>query len=451
MAQIDSRPPSAVVPALKGAAPEKPRPIANLDEIYLAGVPASASAKGVSSIDCLNDEVSKYRRKALDGQLRPHLGEVLRRLAEKLRTFMGDNLFEDLTKLRLPAFQRLRRSALPCGIPSTGTSGTAELMLDGTNRILMPSGVGEATVTQLSQYEVDTRLIAMDDVTFERLRPRLHGVALRILGSAAEADEVLQEARLRWPIAATKERDKAETWLLTMITRLCLNRLRERNREGEGTGESPLREPLATDAPATHEQMRERADDITVAYLTVLERLPVEARTAFLLRTMFDVDYGQIARTIGKTEAECRGLVQRAKAQFRDERPGYGPSRNLHFRLLRRFAQALAGGDFAALRMMLSDDAALTGDGSGKVPSFTQPIQGGQSIAQLLLAAALRYGNTLSIELAVIDGRWGLLFLIDGAIESAQSYALDGEPIVRIYVQRTPDNFVHLSRTLTDG
>jgi RNA polymerase sigma-70 factor (ECF subfamily) len=291
----------------------------------------------------------------------------------------------------------------------------------------------------------------MNDATFERLRARLHGVAFRILGSAAEAEEVVQEARLRWPIGATKEPDKAETWLLTIITRLCLNRLRGRNRESEGTGESPLPEPLVTDAPATHEQMRERADDITVAYLTVLERLPPEARTAFLLRTMFDVDYHEIAQAIGKTDAECRGLVQRAKAQFRDERPGFVPSRNLHFHLLGRFAGALAGGDFAALKMMLSDDAALTGDGNGKVPSFAQPIQGGQSIAQLLFAAALRYGNTLSIELAVIDDQWGLLFLVDGAIESAQSYELDGERIVRIHVQRTPDNLVRLSRTLADG
>ena len=291
----------------------------------------------------------------------------------------------------------------------------------------------------------------MNDATFERLRARLHGVAFRLLGSAAEAEEVLQEARLRWPVEATKEPDKAETWFLTIITRLCLNRLRERNREGEGTGESPLPEPLVTDAPATPEQIRERADDITVAYLTVLERLPPEARTAFLLRTMFNMDYDEIAQTIGKTEAECRGLVQRAKAQFRNERPGYAPSRNLHFRLLGRFAEALAGGDFAALKMMLSDDAALTGDGSRKVPNFAQPIQSGQSIAQLLFAAALRYGNTLSIELAVIDGQWGLLFLVDGAIESAQSYELDGERIVRIHVQRTPDNLVRLSRTFADG
>jgi len=112
---------------------------------------------------------------------------------------------------------------------------------------------------------------------------------------------------------------------------------------------------------------------------------------------------------------------------------------------------ALAGGDFAALKMMLSDDATLTGDGSRKVLSFAQPIQSGQSIAQLLFAAALRYGNTLSIELAVIDGQWGLLFLVDGAIESAQSYELDGERIVRIHVQRTPHSLVRLSSSLADG
>jgi RNA polymerase sigma-70 factor (ECF subfamily) len=191
--------------------------------------------------------------------------------------------------------------------------------------------------------------------------------------------------------------------------------------------------------------MHERADDVSVALLTLLERLPPEARTAFLLGELFDVDYDEVAQTIGRSEVECRQLAHRAKAQLRDRRPRYAPSRDIHFRLLRIFAEALASGDFAALKMMLSDDAKLTGDGSGKVPSFGSPLQGGQRIAQLFFAGSLRYGSALSIELAVINGRWGLLFSVDGAMESAQSHEIDGERIVAIHVQRNPANLIRLA------
>lgn len=256
---------------------------------------------------------------------------------------------------------------------------------------------------------------------------------------------MVQDAYVRWREAAPATLHKPEAWLVTIITRRCLNRLRRLNREGQTFGESRLLEPLVLDSSATPEQMHERADDVSVALLTLLERLPPEARMAFLLGEMFDVNYDEVAQTIGKSEVECRQLVHRAKAQLRDGRPRYAPSRDIHFRLLSSFAEALARGDFAALKMMLSDNAELTGDGSGKVPSFGKPLQGGQRIAQLFFAGSLRYGSALSIELAVINGQWGLLFSIDGAMESAQSHEIDGERIVGIHVQRNPDDLIRLA------
>jgi RNA polymerase sigma-70 factor (ECF subfamily) len=287
----------------------------------------------------------------------------------------------------------------------------------------------------------------MDDATrtFERLRPRLLSIASRMLGSTTEAEVVVRDAYLRWREAGPATEHKAEAWLITIITRLCVNRLRRLNREGQTFGESRLLERLVLDSSATPEQMHERADDLSVALLALLERLPPEARTAVLLGELFEVNYEEVAQTIGKNEVECRQLVHEAKAQLRDGRPRYAPSRGTHFRLLSSFAEALASGDFAALKMMLSDDAELTGDGSGKVPSFGKPLQGGPRIAQLFFAGSLRYGSALSIELAVINGQWGLLLLIDGAMESAQSHEIDGERIVAIHVQRNPANLIRLA------
>lgn len=287
----------------------------------------------------------------------------------------------------------------------------------------------------------------MDDAirTFARLRPRLLGIACRILGSAAEAGTVVDDACCRWLEVAPAKVDEAEAWLVTTITHLCLDRLRALNRVDQTLGEPRFPEPLVIASPTTSEQMEERADDLSVAFLTLLDQLPPEERTAFLLREMFDVDYQQLSQTIGRTEAECRQMVCRAKAQLLDGRPRHVPSRDNHFHLLSSFAEALASGDFAALRVMLSDNAELTGDGGGKVVKFDKPLQGGQRIAQLFFAGSLRHGSALSVELAMVDGQWGLLFLLDGAMESAQSYEIDGERIVRIRVQRNPDDLIRIA------
>jgi len=165
----------------------------------------------------------------------------------------------------------------------------------------------------------------MDDATlvFERLRPRLHGIAYRMLGSAAEAEKVMQDAWLRWQEAAEATLERAEARLVFITTRLCLERLRQLKQERG--------EPLLTGSPATPEQMLERADDIVVAFLALLERLAPEARAAFLLREMFDADYDDLSRTIGKGEAASRQMVHRAKEQLRDERPHYAGSPDIHY------------------------------------------------------------------------------------------------------------------------
>jgi len=290
----------------------------------------------------------------------------------------------------------------------------------------------------------------MDDATrtFDQLRARLQGIAYRMLGSVAEAEEVVQDAWLRWHEADYGQLDSAEAWLVTITTRLSIDRLRTAKARREQYVGIWLPEPVLTDSPPTPDQLLERADDVSVAFLMLLERLSPEARAAFLLREVFDADYAELSRMIGKSEAACRQLVHRAKTQIRDARPRHEVSPDTHERLLRDFAAAATGGNIAALRSMLSEDAELVSDGGGKVPSFGKPVVGSQRIAQLYFATQRRHGDGLRVELANVNGQLGLLRFIDGVLESAQSYETDGERIVRIHVQRNPDKLARLAAAL---
>ena len=284
--------------------------------------------------------------------------------------------------------------------------------------------------------------------TFNRLRPRLQGIAYRMLGSIAEAEDVVQDAWLRWHEAAHDTIDNAEAWLVTVTTRLSIDRLRSAKVQREHYVGFWLPEPMLTNSPATPEQLTELADDVSVAFLMMLERLAPEARAAFLLREVFDADYSDVAQTLGKSEAACRQIVSRAKTQLRDQRPRYAVPRDTHLQLLRSLADAMSRGDFAALNALLADGAELISDGGGIVPSFGKVLEGGQRIAQLFYANKLRFGEGLRVEVAVVNGEWALLRFIDGQLESAQSYETDGERIVRIHVQRNPEKLAHLAHAL---
>ncbi|MGJ7509291.1 RNA polymerase sigma-70 factor [Variovorax sp. GT1P44] len=284
--------------------------------------------------------------------------------------------------------------------------------------------------------------------TFTRLRPRLQGIAYRMLGSSAEAEEVVQDAWLRWHEAEQERLDSTEAWLVAVTTRLAIDRLRSAKVQREHYIGTWLPEPMLTESPSTPEQMLERADDVSIAFLAVLERLAPEARAAYLLREVFDTDYSEVASTLGKSESACRQLVHRAKEQLKDQRPRHVVPRDAQLRLLRGFADAATRGEFAALKAMLADDAQLIGDGGGKVPSFGVPLVGGQRIAQLYLAGNLRHGDSVRYEVVLLNGEWGLLRFINGELESAQAIETDGGRIVRIHAQRNPDKLARIVEAL---
>ena len=212
--------------------------------------------------------------------------------------------------------------------------------------------------------------------TFHDLRPRLQGIAYRMLGSISESEDIVQDVWMRWHAADKDSVNNAEAWLVATTTRISIDRLRSAKARREQYVGIWLPEPVLTEWPATPEDIEELSNEDSVALLTVLERLPPEARAAFLLREVFDMDYGEVAEALGKSEAACRQIVHRAKAQLRQERPQRVASREVHQRLMRRFADALAQGDFAGMKSMLADTAVLMGDGGGYVTSFPRPMVG---------------------------------------------------------------------------
>lgn len=288
----------------------------------------------------------------------------------------------------------------------------------------------------------------MDDPTlaFNSHRSRLQGIAYRMLGSVAEAEEVVQDAWLRWHEADKAALGSAEAWLVTVVTRLSIDRLRAAKVQREHYVGAWMPEPTLTGGPDTPEQLLERADNISVAFLAVLERLAPEARAAFLLREVFDADYDEVARTLGKSEAACRQLVHRAKAQVQEARPRFQVPRETHQRLLRAFADAAARGSLQELKALMAEDVELIGDGGGKVQSFSKVLRGSQRLAQLYFALWRRMGAAVRMELVELNGEPGLLRFLDGELESAQTFEIESERIVRVRVQRNPDKLARIAQ-----
>jgi len=291
----------------------------------------------------------------------------------------------------------------------------------------------------------------MDDptLTFDSHRRRLQGIAYRMLGSVAEAEEVVQDAWLRWHEADKASFDSAEAWLVTVVTRLSIDRLRAAKVQREHYIGAWMPEPMLTGAPETPEQLLERADNVSVAFLAVLERLAPEARAAFLLREVFDADYDEIARTLGKSEAACRQLVHRAKAQIQEGRPRFSVPRETHQRLLRAFADAAARGSMQDLKALMAEDVELIGDGGGKVQSFSKILRGSQRLAQLYYALWRRMGPAVRMEMVDINGEPGMLRFLDGELESAQTFEIENDRIVRIRAQRNPDKLARIAQVFS--
>jgi RNA polymerase sigma-70 factor (ECF subfamily) len=278
----------------------------------------------------------------------------------------------------------------------------------------------------------------MDVATFEQHRGRLHGIAYRMLGSRAEADDMVQEAWLRWNRAGSDVRTP-EAWLVTTTTRLCIDRLRQLRTEREAYVGPWLPEPLAIETAPPADHSTELASDLSVAFLAVLERLAPEERAAFLLHEMFDSGYGDIAQILGKSEAACRQLVSRARKRVREDKPRVHVSPEARAKLLGQLARAVETQDSKALLSVLSADATWTSDGGGKTKAAKKIVSGAEHVARFAVGVFSRHLAHLQFVPAIVNGEAGLTVLSDGQLLSVITIRTDGHRILDVYSILNPD------------
>jgi RNA polymerase sigma-70 factor, ECF subfamily len=286
--------------------------------------------------------------------------------------------------------------------------------------------------------------------TFDIHRGRLFGLAYRMLGSRAEAEDILQDAYLRWHQADRAAIENPEAWLVSTTTRLAIDRLRRLKTEREAYVGPWLPEPLVAAAPPPDRDVT-LAADLSLAFLTMLERLAPEERAAFLLHEAFDVGYPQIATVLDRSEAACRQIVHRAKERVRGERKRFEASDAAKAALLRRFTEALEARDERTLLSLFAPDATWTADGGGKTAASPRPIVGAELIVKLVIGLREKFwAEDRVLEIAWVNGESGLRVRDGDRLTAAMAIDTDGERIVAVYAVVNPDKLTpHTARVDT--
>jgi RNA polymerase sigma-70 factor (ECF subfamily) len=287
-----------------------------------------------------------------------------------------------------------------------------------------------------------------DSSLFAALRPRLFSIAYRMLGTRADADDVVQDAWLRWHGSDRAQVQSPEAWLVTIATRLAIDRLRARLSERSTYVGWWLPEPIVELDERTPESSAELASEVSMAFMWVLERLSPEERAAFLMRQVFEHEYADIADMLGKSEAACRQMVHRAQQRVQQQQPRFAVPREQHQALLGRFMAAAQNGDRAAMKTLLADDVQLVADGGGKVNSYLRVLHGAGRVAGSFWSLEHQYPQQVMYRQARINGEPGLLRYVGGKLESAQSFLIDNDRIIAVFIVRNPDKLAGVPQTI---
>jgi RNA polymerase sigma-70 factor (ECF subfamily) len=286
----------------------------------------------------------------------------------------------------------------------------------------------------------------MTDPQLETLRRQGFGVAYRMLGSVADAEDVVQEAMLR--LSRVEEPlDEPAAWVTTVTTRLSIDHLRLARVRRERYVGPWLPEPLVDESAPAPDARVELEDSLSQAFLVVLEQLTPVERAAFLLRDAFDYEYATIGDIIGHSEASCRQLVTRARKRLRSDRPRFEPDATLRQTLLERFLAAAEEGDLEALERMLAADAILYSDGGGKAVAARRPIYGAAKIARFMAGTARlrRRHGPVEQHLVTVNGQPGRLLRAPGdAVHDVLGVDVVEGRIQTVRIVRNPEKLAHL-------
>lgn len=250
---------------------------------------------------------------------------------------------------------------------------------------------------------------------FNKYRKMLFSIAYRMLGSVADAEDIVQEAFIRWQQVSGTEVRSPKSYLSSVVTRLCIDHLRSAKVRREEYVGSWLPEPLLTDGSLDVAETIELDETLSMAFLVLLERLTPVERAVFLLREVFDYDYAEISRIVGKSEANCRQIARRARESVAAQRPRFEASAEQEERLMGSFLKACFSGDMEGLLSLLSEDVILYSDGGGKTRAALNPIHGADKVARFFFGILRQVPPGFTVRRTLVNGRPGLVgFFGDG-------------------------------------
>lgn len=282
----------------------------------------------------------------------------------------------------------------------------------------------------------------------DELRPLMFSIAYRMLGSVAEAEDVVQEAFLRMHRSELDgtQVESPDAFATTVTTRLAIDALRSARHRREQYVGPWLPEPILATDDADPAWRIEVDESVSMAFLAVLERLSPTERAVFLLREVFAYEYAEIAAVVEKSEANCRQLLARARRHIDEQKPRFDPSPEHRNQLAARFFEAVGSGDLAGLEAMLAHDVTFYGDGGGKAPAIQHPLGGSVAVARFLLGMQSRAKHLqVRTEPLEVNGQPGARFAAsDGALLGVLSLEIHGDHVVGLRNQINPDKLGHL-------
>ncbi|MEG3630367.1 RNA polymerase sigma-70 factor [Streptomyces poriticola] len=285
---------------------------------------------------------------------------------------------------------------------------------------------------------------------FERHRPRLFGLAYRMLGSAAEAEDAVQDAYLRYSGADPAVIERPAAWLAKVVTNLCLNRLTSARARRETYVGTWLPEPVITaDGTLGPLESAERRDAVSTAMLVLLERLTPTERAVYVLREAFAYGHREIAETLDLTEANCRQLYRRAAARLGEPRTRFPSAPERHAELVASFLSAARDGDLAGLEKLLAEDVVWWSDGGGRVSAALRPIEGRDKVLRFLSGVTRRFPANAELAAVEINGAPALVARAGDTVVAVTSFDIRDDRVTDVRTVMNPDKLEFVRRQLT--
>ncbi|HEX6502389.1 MAG TPA: RNA polymerase sigma-70 factor [Terriglobales bacterium] len=283
--------------------------------------------------------------------------------------------------------------------------------------------------------------------SFNQYRSLLFAIAYRMLGSMADAEDIVQETFIRWHQSAELKIESPRALLVTILTRLAINHLQLARVKREEYFGNWLPEPIVMTPGPNPSAAFEVDESVSLAFLLLLERLTPTERATFLLREVFDLEYSEIASVLGQSESNCRQILRRARQHIKEPRVRFEASREQHHDLLRKFNEASSQGNLQGLVALLSREAIFYSDGGGKAPALPRPIYGPENIARGILEGLKKLVPKNLVRRSVeINGQPGIVSFLDGRPFSVFTFDVADGLVSRVYIVTNPEKLKRIPR-----